>query len=199
MINWQPTQLVGRNVNYGLQSSALVGEWMACEKTRMTWLFAETIFNVKIAGAVLWVPIFATEKTWMVESISVCMLTNWRYSCPTAIYGKSCYYLEKTSALIEGHHFRELWVTKKYAVALCRKPKSRRGKKFARIRMCRKRLNLASMHLQTYSSLTAQIYQSHTDLRLFKAWRLCAGKMTTFGWDLRSKPFQSQTSSELRT
>lgn len=122
--SWEGCKLQASEFSSG--ATRVNGLW---KKYRMTWLFAETIFNVKIAEAMLWVPIFAIEKTSMVESISVCMLTNWRYSCPTAIYGQSCYHPEETSALTEGHRFRELWVTKKYAVALYRKPKSKKGKK----------------------------------------------------------------------
>lgn len=149
MINWQPTQLAGRDVNYRLPSSVLAQqEWTACEKIQNDMAVCRNNIQCKDCKSCV---LSATEMTSMVESISVCMLTNRRYSrrysCPTAMYGQSCYHLEKTSALTEGHCFREWWVTKKYAIALCRKPKNKKGKKIPQIRMCRKRLDLASMHV----------------------------------------------------
>lgn len=65
---------------------------------------------------------------------------------------------------------------------------------------CRKRANVASVRLWTsFPALTAQTYQSHRNLWHFKAWWLCIWKLATSGCDVRKKPFQRQTSSELKT
>lgn len=69
MINWQPTQLAGRNINYWIQCPVPVQEQMACvKKHRTTWLFAEIIFNLKITEVPFWVLFLQLGRLLTVES-----------------------------------------------------------------------------------------------------------------------------------